>query len=203
MARAFTLLELLIAVALVVLVAGLALPAVWGRTEGARLDTALRQLGAAVIAARAEAQRGGAVSELRVVATAEGEALVIRRLGDVEIRGTDDDLGGEAAAVVRPWTVLPSGVRVLGEPPSEGGTSPAHRRENSGAAGEHERRAVRVAVMLPDGTAVASGPVYVSVGERVVEVSLNRWSGGASERELPRRGEGIAAPGSGLGGGAR
>jgi prepilin-type N-terminal cleavage/methylation domain-containing protein len=165
--RAFTLLELLVAIGLVLMLAGLSLPALWGRLDGSRIDLASRLVGAAVVAARAESQRSGAPIELVAVMTPDGDALVIR---EVRVQAAAPEASKGVAPDIHPWGVLPDGVRVSLRPPAT-----AEEPGTPAAAPDGPRR---IGVFVPDGSVVAKDPIYLCAGETALHVQLNRWTGG-------------------------
>jgi type II secretory pathway pseudopilin PulG len=191
--RAFTLLELLIAVGLVVALGALALPALWagGRIEGARLESASGQLSAVIARCRAEAQRSGRPLAL-LYDPGEGArpALVVRSVLDApgdERRGS----GGVLAAIER--EEFPAGLTVSLVRP-ESGNGDARGVEPSGGipagGGAPQGEEVRLAVFMPDGSAVVAGPAYVYAGrapERAYEVSIARWGASAEVRAIDLR----------------
>jgi prepilin-type N-terminal cleavage/methylation domain-containing protein len=180
-ASAFTLLELLVALAVLVAVSGLALPSLLGRLEGSRLDSALSQFGASVVMLRAQAQERGLALELLTTLRDGAEELGARTLD----HATAEETRGESAPI-RNVATLPIGLELSTENPmaparmsEEPNTSSALPRASQALA-----EARRLAVFMPDGTVIASGPVYLKVADRVFELVFNTWTGGVRSREI-------------------
>jgi prepilin-type N-terminal cleavage/methylation domain-containing protein len=177
--QAFTLLELLVALALLVVVTGLALPALVGRMEGARLDAALRVVGAAVVSARAEAQERGEPVVLLAVRSGTGDRLVIESLERGEEGESRGARGSEGVSSLQTWAELPEGVNLDLNPPAE-----SHAGEQLAESSSQRAAPLRLAIFLPDGAAAGCGTVYLRSGERTFAITLNRWTGGVSTTEL-------------------
>jgi prepilin-type N-terminal cleavage/methylation domain-containing protein len=203
--RGLTLVELLAALALVVVLSALAMPTFQGRLEEARFDAGKRQLEAAVMVCRAEAVRHGRPLLLVVRVIRAGErGLYMERvapeaaIGAAGPEGIDapDSPGGsgvpegsgpavESNLPTPVWAVMPGRVRVSNRPPEPDVGGNAVARGGKGAAvasfegsGPGERAAeVRIAVFFPDGSALGSGPVYVTSGSLAVVGTINRWTG--------------------------
>lgn len=182
--RGFSLLEVLVALAVLLAITGIALPSLLGRVSGVRLDTGVRQFGAVVVSVRAAAQERGAAIELVALLRGDSEELATRELrgGSVEEPGD-----GPTASV---QAVLPTGLRLSMEPPPALGADAFDIPAAEPIAAVEESR--RLAVFMPDGSVVAKGPVYLSGYGQDFELTLNRWTGGVSSREMVRS-EGVAA----------
>jgi hypothetical protein len=211
--RGFTLLETLIAVGLMVAIGALAVPAVWGRTESARLDAAGRQAAAMIVRCREESQRRGEPLALSF-SDAGGAWLVMERVSGAGARervGRGEERasareapgawGGAAEAGPAPADAgvmvevdrepLPDGVVVLVEKPAsgpEGGAALAGVEAPAPRGAPVAREGnLRLVVFMPDGSAVMPRAFYVRsapASARALEVVAHRWSGGAEVREL-------------------
>ena len=73
--RAFTLIEMLAAIAVLVVLSAIAMPVIAGRVAGARFEAAARQVESMVVLSRAEAQRRG-----------EALSLIVERGNDITQR---------------------------------------------------------------------------------------------------------------------
>src|SRR5690349_17281583 len=123
--RGMTLIEVLAVVAILAVLGALALPAVESRIDSARFDAAGREVEAAVVMARAEAQRRGAVVSLVARGMGNGETGLFEEvMSDGAARRESLDNGtSEAGATATerdsahgdgsaPVVILESGVRV-------------------------------------------------------------------------------------------
>lgn len=189
--RGLTLVELLAALALLLLLLALSLPAVQGRMAGARFDSARTQVEAAIVVCRAEAQRQGRVLALTVGPTGRGElGLFMEPIDAAAAAGAIDRAGGEerlagergASDTSKPpplWGALPEGVVVSDQPPQhKGDASLATVEEQFTPPGAPGR--MTIAVFFPDGSAASRGPVYISLGEAAAVATINRWTGSAA-----------------------
>jgi prepilin-type N-terminal cleavage/methylation domain-containing protein len=155
--RGFTLLEMLIALGLMVALMALAIPAVWGRTAGARLDGASRQVCAMIVRCREESQRRGEPLALSY-SDAGGAWLVIERVSGADSQqgerarrsedraesraGGTEGAGGQAGApdpgsgvmVEVDREPLPDGVLITLEKPVGGGAAEAGAAGRGGAS---------------------------------------------------------------------
>lgn len=197
---AFTLLELLIAIALVALLAGIVLPVGVSRFSADGFAQAQRQLAAAVIIARADAQRRGGIIRL-VVRQDAGAATLWTE--DAEQPSDDGPTSRRSVSTPRREFVLdlPSGVRIELAPPSSEDESSAAETggeadEEAGDSGAGFARGGTVCLLLPDGSVIMPHDLLMvsdSAGGRAVRIRLNRWTG---EAEFPPfvREEAEAAP---------
>ncbi len=96
--RGFTLLELLVVVALITIVAGMAVPAITSTSAQMRLANAARQVERELQTARMKAVRADRVMRVRFNCPATGEYRMVELLGTVRTPATDDD---DSRAAVR------------------------------------------------------------------------------------------------------
>lgn len=164
--RGLTLVELLAVLAILVVLSGLAWPAVESRLEDARMDAAGRGLEAAIILARAEAQRRGTMVTLEARPGRDGQTIL-----------TLGGSGEPAARSVAPLAVIGSGVSLSRTPPAA--DAPAAVHAVPAAAAEAAPEPLTIARFMPDGTAMAPGPIYLSSAGRTVSYTVNRWTGSA------------------------
>lgn len=153
--RAFTLVEILITIAIIAAVLALVSAPLSRMLADARFDSAVRQVGSAVDACRNEAQRSGKPVEVRF-------SLVDARWRCASAQVAVQQGSGRAAPEPKPEVTrltLPAGLTLRGR-------------------GDESDSAQRLGVMLPDGSGV-SGPgiVLTDGGTRAVRLTLSRWSG--------------------------
>lgn len=207
--RGLTLVEVLAALALLVLLSALAMPALSGRLEESRFEAGKRQVEAAVMVCRAEALRQGRALRLVVRPMGRGEfGLFMERVSAGEAlaaagREVQDSPGGGEESGVAPedergdlptpvWSVLPGKVGVSGRPP-ETGESDGEWGEPEGVAIADESAPppledVTIAVFFPDGSAVSAGPVYITAGTLAAAGTVNRWTGSVVFKALDPEG---------------
>ncbi|HRQ72320.1 MAG TPA: hypothetical protein PLU35_04745 [Phycisphaerales bacterium] len=210
---AFTLFEVLVAIALLIAAASLAAPALARRMGAALFDESSRQLEGALALCRAEALREGRPVALVAQPARDGLRLLARPLGE------DDPVGGLAGAsgsgagwfvspgeggassgggpgVPRefPVFVLPSGVRVSAERPVPAeaiGLGAAGAGSEFGVSPMDSGEAayadgpLTIAVFLPDGGALETAPFWLIGPEgRSVEVRISAATGRATLRAV-------------------
>lgn len=185
---AFTLLELLIAIALVAMVAGIVLPVGVSRLAADRFDQAQRQVASAVIIARADAQRRGVIVRLTVRQDERGATLWSE---EAESVGLGEQRRGERPRPARSEFVLdlPRGVRFAIVPVEDDQTADAERNDRDAERDDNEPEFAEGAgggtlcVLLPDGSVLMPRDllmVFEAGDRREVRVRLNRWTGEAS-----------------------
>lgn len=199
--RALTLLELLMAVALLVALASLVMPMVFGRLAATEASEAPSQLVASIVQARAQAARTG--EPVRVIAKT-GEDGVVRIVHE-PVRASVDS---ESAFVDLPTTpdggmtarepidspkadgayvdlTLPKGCRIvsvasLEDQPVASGGAPADAIEPVDDEGAVEPSERALAILLPDGGAIAGERLALRTPNGLAyELSLDRWGYGA------------------------
>lgn len=187
--RGLTLVEVLVALALVLALMALALPAVEGRLAEARFDAALRQTEAAMMVARAEAQRQGKPIRLVARPVRGGElGLFMEAVDPATAAGDPGDSGAAGAAPATgaaaqsgvAWAVLPAKVTVSETPPPEAGETGGAATEISVEPKGAPPSPVTLAVFFADGSATSHGLVYITGGDQTVSVRVNRWTGAAA-----------------------
>ena len=212
---AFTLFEVLVAIALLIAVASLAAPALARRMGAALFDESSRQLEGALALCRAEALREGRPVALVAQPARDGLRLLARPIGDDDpfdglatASGSGDGWsgmpgegfgsagGGPAVAREFPVFVLPSGVRVSAErpvPPEAIGWGLEGAESRPGVAPmdagfeDEEDTPLTIAVFLPDGGALETAPFWLIGPEgRSVEVRISAATGKATLRAVRR-----------------
>ncbi len=208
---AFTLFEVLVAIALLIAAASLAAPALARRMGAALFDESTRQLEGAIALCRAEALREGRPIALIAQPARDGLRLLGRPIGDEEpVEGVVDASGtgegwfvspGESAGSVWgsavsqgeiPVFVLPAGVRVSAERPvpteaiglgvASAGAGVGLSRMDGGFEAEADVP-LTIAVFLPDGGALETAPFWLIGPEgRSVEVRISAATGKATLR---------------------
>lgn len=163
----FTLLELIVVIAMLVALGGLALPGLLSRVAGSTQASVRTRFEAAAAICRAEAQRSGLRMELAVRAFAGRAVVVSRRVVDEEgaERASEDVL-----------LELPAGYSVTQSRPGAGQREAAGRVMSADEAPAVAESLV-LAVFQPDGTGAMDGSRFVVVGEDVMEIRLARWTG--------------------------
>ncbi len=167
--RAITLLELLLAIALLLALTAIALPAVFTsfheRAFRASTETVRNQL----LLARAHAQATG--KPVEVLYHGESPRVTGRyfqaALDDAALR---DDDRNKTLSITESWAdrALTDGVRLADRP--EDGDRPAGVADATGT--------LRLAVYMPDGSALIQRPVWVRDERgRIARISLNPWTG--------------------------
>jgi len=175
-----TLLELLIAIALIVAMAALTFPTLFIRLGERAFANAVEVTSSQLLLARAEAQATGRPVEVlygagppRIVAqwfdpAAAGE-------DDPGIVGEDDD---DERRIERGWSyrALPGRVRISVRPPPD--LLPPDDGDDPAASEETEPPFIRIAVLLPDGSALLARTVWLhDEGGRLGRLSVNAWTG--------------------------
>ncbi|MCW5777532.1 MAG: hypothetical protein KIS87_13935 [Phycisphaeraceae bacterium] len=210
---AFTLFEVLVAIALLIAAASLAAPALARRMGAALFDESSRQLEGAIALCRAEAQREGRPVALVAQPARDGLRLLARPIGDddpvdgiVDANGSGDGWfmpadessgsrrGREASRREIPVFVLPSGVRMSAERPVPleaiglGGASLGAGVGLSPIVGGTEGESdglQTIAVFLADGGALETAPFWLIGPEgRSVEVRISAATGKATFRAV-------------------
>lgn len=169
--RAFSVVELLVVLALLTALVSLAMPALLGRVGGAAMEAAARQVGAAVDAARSEAHRTGRPVRLEGRRDPGGEVLLwIVPSGDAASEEETDAAPSEGEM----WGALPERVRLSASP---------ELSEEEPATGPPEVGPVIVGTFLPDGNIAAAGPLFVVGDAGSLRVRINGWTGAVTFEE--------------------
>lgn len=193
--RAFTLIEVLISLAILVALTGLLWPATQGWMDSARFRETAAQLPGVLASVRADVRRDGI--PCRVVARSTGgvETLMVERIESVA--KPDEAERPQAASAStgskgRKVMELPSGCAIV-RATSDGAS------QEQGREGDEARRdevdagdGVTLVVFLPDGSAISAEEVsFTGSGGRSIPLIFDRWTGRA------RLGaQGASAPGT-------
>lgn len=187
-ARAFTLIEVVIALGLVLLLGGLALPTLIGLTSGASLSESESRVESVAAICRAEAMRRGQVIELAARENADGVTVLLgRRADSAPVSGAGDAPDGDGAAS-DPWPAflveeLPRGCAVIEDVAERESTG---RAEDGGRAGPGAedggsaapRKEVLIAAFLPSGAAAVRGATKLRAKDgREASIGVNSWTG--------------------------
>ncbi len=187
--RGWTILELLIVLALLGTLAGLALPVLSSRSRGWALEAAASQARASIRSCRAEAMREGTIVRLekrtgdsgavrlwsRAARAAAAEETAVER-GDGN-PGAREGTGSPDPDRVRMLFELPRGIGAGLNPPTPAtdGTRPTPTSDMAMSDAE------LVATFLPDGTVVSEGPLFVwAEPTMVLSIRVARWTGGVT-----------------------
>lgn len=196
---AFTLLELMVALALAVVLAAVVLPVSLSWLPAAGLDEAPPRIESALALARADAQRRGVVVEIVAIETPGGITEI--RARDVADENAEDEEENHARATGRRdetiLAELPKGTKLRragseeegGLPPFEEEIEPAGAVQASGA-GPIE---IVLAIALPDGRIVAEGGGELRViggDARWAALGINGWTGAVTARPGASAGDG-------------
>jgi len=195
-ARAFTLIELMIALAIVAMLAGIVLPIGLSRLNADAFVQAQRQLEAAVGIGRAESQRTGAL--VKLIAADGGVTLFSHAHRPLE---ESTDTGRKRSTPGREFVLeLPAGVRIEADPDTEADEGIAAGEDapspgSPAASSEQVPADLGVCVLMPDGTVVTSGPlVLVARDGKRARIDFNPWTGSLAFPPLPARLSADAAP---------
>lgn len=181
--RGMTLIEVVVALAVILFLSALAAPALWGRLGDARLNAAARQLEAVVISIRAQSQGQGSAMALVAKTDGRGTRLVAQRLDGAGANLLDEEESEPVTPALREIGRLPEGVlvRMAGDASAEGRlreTEPSRLD----ARDSNATSSMRVAVMLPDGSVIVRGPVELALRSSTINVTINRWTGACTVR---------------------
>ncbi len=206
--RAFTIIELMVVLAIMLAVGAIALPLALDDAKRAAMREAQDQLEAVMLSARADAQRTG--KTVRVIGVLLDGRWVLTEEEVLERMVSDDALTGSGSFSSSPTRViqelaLPEGVR-LGRTRDEAEGNVREAWEGGGEFGESDdgdadttadptedgtpsgAREIQIAVFLPDGQIMATRPLYLGGADgRVGEVSVNGWTGALTVQVLPAR----------------
>ncbi len=201
--RAFTIMELMVVLAIILGIAAIALPLALDDAKRAAFGEAEQQLEAILLSARADSQRTGKTVRVRGVELDDRWLLIEEEV--IEESGTDGAAargGGEAGPRTRviQESALPARVRLArtreeaeGKSDRLGQDVPA---EDDGGPGEdlaavdatRGSAALQVAMFLPDGQIVPTRPLHLGGPDgRVGEVSVNSWTGAVTVAVLAAR----------------
>lgn len=174
--RGFTLLELMIVIALVIALAALAWPGLASLSPSVVRREAESRLGSAAMAARAESEIRGEVLEVWVVGDAPAR-IELRRVGTAPM-GRDSEresanVEGAGATVLR-MGELPSGVVIAGGAAGGGGFGGTEER----GSGEMGLGGMMLLTAWPDGRSELAGAWGFGIGDEVWRGVLNEWTGG-------------------------
>ena len=217
--RGFTLLELLIAIALLLALAALSVPAIMSQLDDRRFESAVELTTSQLLLARSHAQSTGQTIEVLYRSSpARLEARIFRPgemgKGDISTEFEADDLAavgeGEEASgfqslawdeeaepnglIFEGWALLalPEGIQISDSPPDSADDlliSTADFEGESWGEGfsppvapsdweQDEPVTIRLAVFLPDGSALICEPAWLwDGGRRQGRLSINPWSG--------------------------
>jgi prepilin-type N-terminal cleavage/methylation domain-containing protein len=175
-ARAFTLIELMIAVAITVTLAGIVLPIGISRLNAASFAHTQRQLSSSVAIARAEAQRQSAVC--RLLATREDDRTLIWSESQSH---QEADLENPSS---REFILdLPEGSSIRPMPSQEDDEDEAAEKPQS----ELPEVPRTLCILMPDGTVVpGESTVLVGRGGEMARFEFNPWTGSLTFIPLPR-----------------
>jgi prepilin-type N-terminal cleavage/methylation domain-containing protein len=161
----FTLLELIVVVALLAALAGMALPALLSRVGGSTLEAVKARLAAAASLCRADAQRRSESLELAVRGF-QGRTILVSRPAIAEDGAPPDD---------ELLLELPDGYAISLTPP--GGDEPGDWSNQVETDSDVDAEGLVLAVYQPDGSASVPGVRFLVFGEEALQVLIARWTG--------------------------
>jgi len=193
----FTLLEVLVAVALLLALFGLALPNVMSSLEERAFESAAEMTIAHLLLARAEAQRSARPIEVRYVANEPrlearpfelDGAVIIVIMAEPAEEDSDTGFGVDALDEEEPVAILPEawayrplpdGVRItLAAPETPEEIDPLDDAFEDEPPEEEEETAFLLAVFLPDGSVLVGDEVWIRGADgRTGRLRLNGWTG--------------------------
>lgn len=181
MARAFTLIELMVSIAVLIVIAALVLPSIDSLSESSRFRSACDQLSTVASVCRAEAKRTG--KPVAVVATMNEDGrqtIVSVPLGDVAQLEEDTTIEVDSRVLM----VMPAGVSIRAK------DSRAAERSSDPvtvAVDEQDQETTQSLIIYwADGGATASTPMVVTgPGGRTAGAKVNSWTGALSISDDP------------------
>lgn len=189
-ARAFTLLELIVVIVIILAISAVVLPVAFDDVKRAAFREAQEQIEAVMMSARADAQRTG--KTVRVTAVRVDGRWVMRQEEIVEggsHGAAMNEVSGGARTRLMHEKALPLGMRLarsLDElTAAEGMDGTAEWGASDDAGGDVDGRdedaaMMQIGMFLPDGQITPTRPLYLAegdVGGRVGEVIVNSWTG--------------------------
>jgi prepilin-type N-terminal cleavage/methylation domain-containing protein len=174
--RGFTLLEVVAALAVLAVMASLAMPAIWGRMDGAKLGAAARQVEAAVVTIRTTASRDGVA--LALVA-APGSGGVLLRAESMEEPSAEAAEGPSRSSRVLGMLAAGLSISASGLAWSDETDGTVHR-SGSAPARDAATHSAKLAVALPDGSIVVPGPLRIGFADTrrpALLIRINPWTG--------------------------
>lgn len=190
--RAFTVLEVLIALAIIGMLAAIVMIPMTGHMRGAELDGATARVQNALSDAQAEARESGVPVTVVAVIREDGRTGLNSRAVPAPSSESAAPVPGMEHAFARATRTvdLPQGVTIGGieraSQPSRsiGGMAMPASESSIGQASSGERT---LAVFLPDGSAVVAGPIRVQGKDgRASDVLVNPWTGIAALASVKR-----------------
>ncbi|MBX3358757.1 MAG: type II secretion system protein [Phycisphaeraceae bacterium] len=161
--RAFTVIELVIAIALAVGLGAVVVPMTVSRMREAAYREGVERVGTAVMLGRAEAQRRGVIIEVRAGVSGDGSGLISLSEVAGEAAGSEEAEGPNVGRVIGEPVELPSGVTV------------GRERDPAGLEAEE----IVLTICLPDGRLIPSveSVVLAGAGGRRGRIGINAWTG--------------------------
>lgn len=185
--RSFTLVEVLIAVAIVVALGSLVLPNLLGSLRDAAFDESVRLVVDSLKTARNEARRRGV--PIRVVAETSNFGVVLfgelMRPAESPVSEAESLDEGERATGGARWPLAALRAGTLLTVGSLPATAPASVDGQGAAAGEPEEAAatvIELGVFLPDGSALRAGAATMTDRDYVAEITTTAWAGRVSAK---------------------
>jgi type II secretory pathway pseudopilin PulG len=203
--RGVTLLELLLAIALLLALGGLVLPALFDRLTERAFESSAEIVRSQLLLARAHAQVTGEPIEVRF--ETDPSRVAARRfdvgLGDLKpggdapgeenltdepfgVTSRDDEEAPETLRIPEPWAerVLADGMWIAersglaDQEPGGFGAAGVRAAGDDRIEGDETLRTIRLALFMPDGSAVLAEPVWIRDEHgRRGRLTVNHWTG--------------------------
>jgi prepilin-type N-terminal cleavage/methylation domain-containing protein len=183
MRRAFTLVELMVAIAVLIVIAALVLPSMDSISESSKFRSACDQLSSAASVCRAEAKRTG--KPVAVVATMNEDGrqtIVSVPLGDVALLEEDATIEVDSRVLM----VMPAGVSIRAREKGASAAADAAAPISVGVDKQDAETTQSLIIYWADGGATASAPMVVTgPGGRSAGAKVNSWTGALSISSEP------------------
>jgi type II secretion system protein H len=179
--RGFSMIEMLVVVAVMAAIAALAFPSLEGWSESERVNQSVAQIEAGVAAGRARARESGKPVEVRLVA--DGAVTAPRESADTE----------SAPKVAGVDVPLSDGLRAE-RSTGRKGDEESHATRAEPKADERIGGALVLAVCLPDGTVESEGAMALVTKRRTIDLTVSRWTGAVRGADRPAPGSDRKTP---------
>ncbi len=183
MRRAFTLVELMVAIAVLIVIAALVLPSMDSISESSKFRSACDQLSSAASVCRAEAKRTGKPVAVAATINEEGRQTIVSvPLGDVALLEEDATIEVDSRVLM----VMPAGVSIRAKDKAVAARAEAEAPITVGVDAQDAETTQSLIIYWADGGATASAPMVVTgPGGRSAGAKVNSWTGALSISSEP------------------